>query len=75
MEPLLIRPEEAGKLVGLSRGRIYELLAAGEIGSIKEGNARLIIYESLKQWVERRRAAQSATSDADDASGTSSIRS
>ncbi len=57
MEPLLLRPAEAAKALGLSRGRIYELLAAQEIGSIKEGSARLIPVDELRAWVDRRRAS------------------
>ena len=54
-----MRPADAAKALGLSRGRVYELLSAGELESIKDGSARLIPADSLRAWVDRRRGVVS----------------
>jgi excisionase family DNA binding protein len=40
LERLLLRPTEAGEVLGISRSRVYELLASGEIPSVEVGNPR-----------------------------------
>jgi excisionase family DNA binding protein len=37
---------------GLSRSRIYELIAAGKIEARKEGRRTLIMAESLRRYLE-----------------------
>jgi excisionase family DNA binding protein len=44
-------------LSGLHRSRVYELIAAGAIESIKIGKRRLILMDSYHQLIERQRAA------------------
>ncbi len=39
LEPILVRPEEAAKLLGLGRSKLYALLADGTLPSIKLGRA------------------------------------
>jgi hypothetical protein len=46
---------EFRRISGIGRTRIYELLDAGEIESIHIGARRLILVESYRQLVERRR--------------------
>jgi DNA repair protein RadC len=43
-------------LSGLGRTRVYELISAGELASITIGKRRLVIIESYRQLIERRRA-------------------
>jgi len=40
VEPLLVRVEEAARILSLSRSTIYEMIDAGEIPSIRRGTAR-----------------------------------
>jgi len=37
----------------LGRSKVYELLASGELGSVKVGRRRLIPARSLEEFVER----------------------
>ena len=53
MEPIALRVSDAAKAIGLSRSRLYELLAAGVITSFRCGNARLVPTASLREFVER----------------------
>ena len=41
--------ENAAKLTGLSRSRLYELLAEGRIRSVHIGRRRLILVSSLRE--------------------------
>jgi excisionase family DNA binding protein len=59
LERLLLRPTEAGEVLGISRSKIYELLASGEIPSVRVGNPRTrrIPLAALRQWIEKKRQA------------------
>jgi len=48
---------EFRRLSGISRSRIYELLDRGEIESVHIGARRVIIIDSYRRLIERRRAA------------------
>ncbi len=52
----LLRPEEAADYLALSRARVYELMAAGEIESILIGRSRRIPLAALDDFVTRLRA-------------------
>ena len=58
MTKLLLRPSEAGEALGLSRSTIYELVASGEIPSVRVGRSVRVPVEGLKAWVERRLGEQ-----------------
>jgi excisionase family DNA binding protein len=45
--------EEAAKLLSISRSRLYELIHAGEIQSIKFGRSRRITAEQLRQFLKQ----------------------
>ena len=51
LEPLAVRPETGARLIGVSRAKMYQLLAQGAIPSIKIGGSRRIPLEALRQWV------------------------
>jgi excisionase family DNA binding protein len=48
---LLLRPEEAAHAIGVSRARFYQLLATGEVKSIKVGRSRRVPVAELTRWV------------------------
>jgi excisionase family DNA binding protein len=48
---LLVRPEHAAAALGVSRTKIYELMAAGKLGSIKIGRSRRIPVDALTAFV------------------------
>ncbi|MGI8643270.1 MAG: helix-turn-helix domain-containing protein [Thermomicrobiales bacterium] len=54
LEPLLIRPETAARLLSISRSRLYELLASGEIPSLTIGHSRRIPRDALLTWIGER---------------------
>lgn len=59
MEPqLLLTPERAAERLDIGRTTLYELLAAGEIASVKIGRARRIPAAALAEYVSRLRVQQ-----------------
>jgi excisionase family DNA binding protein len=59
LSPLAVRVKQACELIGIGRSKLYELIAAGEIETIKVGSATLIPINSLARFVESRRNAPS----------------
>ena len=51
-EPISVRVPEAVRLTGLSRSRIYELMASGDIAFAKVGSSTLILVHSLRTFIE-----------------------
>jgi excisionase family DNA binding protein len=49
---LLVRPVEAAAMLSISRSSIYELLAAGEIESVRVGRMVRIPVAALKRIAE-----------------------
>jgi excisionase family DNA binding protein len=53
LEPLLVRVEEAARILSLSRSTIYEMMDNGDLPSVRWGAARRIPLAALRAWVER----------------------
>lgn len=60
---LLHTADEAADTLGISRSRIYELMAAGHLEFVKLGRSRRIPREALEAFVTRLRE-EGATHDA-----------
>jgi excisionase family DNA binding protein len=63
VDKLLYRVDGAAHALGLSRARLYQLIAAGKVPAIRVGGAIRLPAEQLKQWInerleERRRDAE-----------------
>jgi excisionase family DNA binding protein len=54
LDPLVVRPKVAWKMLACGNTRGYELLAAGELESYKDGRSRKITVASIKAFVARR---------------------
>jgi excisionase family DNA binding protein len=52
MEPLAVSVEEAERISGIGRTKLYELLTSGAIKSRKVGRRRLVIVWSLRAYLE-----------------------
>lgn len=55
MEALLHDIADASELTKLGRSKLYELMASGELESVKVGKRRLIPHAALVAFVERLR--------------------
>ena len=60
--PLAIKVEAAAQLLGLSRSRVYALIAAGELPSCLVGGSRRIPMRQLEAWLDQQ--VKNATSPA-----------
>lgn len=50
---LLFRPEESAEMLRVSRSRLFELLASGELRSVQIGRSRRIPREALESYVRQ----------------------
>jgi len=58
MDKLLLRPQEAGEALGVSRSKAYELIANRTIPSIRVGGSVRVPANALRDWIERQMAEQ-----------------
>jgi excisionase family DNA binding protein len=56
-EPICVRVNEAARMIGVGRTKLYELIAAGEVETVKLGKATRITTASLRDLVRRQRGA------------------
>lgn len=52
-ERLTVRIPTAMAMLGLSRSKFYDLMDDGEVATIKVGRARLVVLQSLQDYVTR----------------------
>lgn len=52
-DPITVRVAEAIRLTGIGRSKLYELIACGDIETIKVGRCTLIPMTSLRALVRR----------------------
>jgi excisionase family DNA binding protein len=60
MERLLLSPKEAAEVLGIGRSKLYELLQAGSIESVKIDGCRRVPRVALEIYVERLRREAAA---------------
>ena len=58
MDELLVSVDSAAEALGLRRSMLYELLAKGQLRSVKVGSRRLIPAEALREFVASLEAGQ-----------------
>jgi len=51
ISPRLYTPAEAAEALGISRSKLYQLLAAGRLESIRIGACRRIPVDALEQFI------------------------
>lgn len=63
IEPITMRVPDACRYIGVSRSTLYVLIAGGEIEIVKLGCSTLVLTESLKALIAKRRGPSDACSD------------
>ena len=53
MEPISVRIREACRLTGVGRSKLYELIASGEVETVKIGRITLVPMRSLRALITR----------------------
>jgi excisionase family DNA binding protein len=51
MDKMLVTPEEAAQTLSIGRSKLYELLRAGALGSVRIGGSRRIPVAALQAYV------------------------
>lgn len=51
MQPLLLRPEDVARVLGVSRTTVFELIRAGRLRSVKIGHLRRVSANALAEFV------------------------
>lgn len=53
IEPLCVRVNDAARMIGVGRTKLYELISSGELETVKIGKATRITAASLHLFVRR----------------------
>jgi excisionase family DNA binding protein len=51
MEPLLLKPDEAARVLGISRAMVYALARKGVLPTVNLGSSMKFSAEALREWV------------------------
>lgn len=55
LEPaMLLRAEEAARMLGLGRSKVFQMLAAGELPVVRIGRCVRIPRDELREWIKRK---------------------
>lgn len=58
--PVVYSPAEVATVLGISRGKVYDLFATGELASVKVGRLRRVRAEALAAYLDRLETAATA---------------
>lgn len=53
MDRLTLRVKETAEALGISRAKAYELIAAGEIPSVRIGGCVRVPLDALRAWIRQ----------------------
>lgn len=56
-DPICVRVNDAARMIGVGRTKLYALIAAGEVETIKLGKSTRITTASLHDLIRRQREA------------------
>lgn len=56
VDPICVRVNEAARMIGVGRTKLYELIAAGEVETVKLGKSTRVTTASLHDLVRRQRS-------------------
>ncbi len=54
VEPICVRINDAARMIGVGRTKLYELISCGDLETVKIGNATRVTTASLHGLVRRR---------------------
>ena len=58
VEPICVRINDAARMIGVGRTKLYELIADGEVQTVKLGKSTRVITASLHRLVMRQRGPE-----------------
>lgn len=54
VEPICVRVNDAARMIGIGRTKLYELISTGELETVKIGKATRITTASLQELIKQR---------------------
>lgn len=57
-DSICVRVNDAARMIGVGRTKLYELIAAGEIETVKLGKSTRVTTASLHDLIRRQRGAE-----------------
>jgi len=60
MDAILIRAEEAAKLLGVGRSKIYSMMASGGLPVVRLGRSVRVPIEGLREWIAQQTRSSQA---------------
>jgi excisionase family DNA binding protein len=54
VEPICVRINDAARMIGVGRTKLYELISCGELETVKIGKATRITTASLHELIKQR---------------------
>lgn len=58
VEPICVKVNDAARMIGVGRTKLYELIAGGEVETVKLGKSTRVITASLHRLVMRQRGPE-----------------
>lgn len=55
VEPICVKVNEAARMIGVGRTKLYELIATGDVEVVKLGKSTRVTITSLRELVNRQR--------------------
>ena len=55
VEPICVRINDAARMIGVGRTKLYELISSGELETVKIGKATRVTTASLHGLIDRQR--------------------
>ncbi|MEZ5330444.1 MAG: helix-turn-helix domain-containing protein [Verrucomicrobiales bacterium] len=55
VEPICVRINDAARMIGVGRTKLYELISSGELETVKIGKATRVTTASLHNLIRQRR--------------------
>jgi excisionase family DNA binding protein len=65
-DKLMVKPADAGEILSVGRSKVYELIAAGKLPSVRVGGSVRVPVAALKEWLDRKLNGQSANNEPSD---------
>jgi excisionase family DNA binding protein len=61
LEKLLLRPREVCHVTGFGKSKVYELIAGGDMPSVRIGKSVRVPADRLRQWIAELQPSKSKT--------------
>lgn len=55
MESMLLKPEEVAECLNIGRSKVYELMRAGALESVRIGSCRRVPRAAVEEYIKRLR--------------------